>query len=60
VVIRLGGSPEAMRESYRDVTQAGLFHDDYCMPYENNLAVWVLRGRLAALKADWAEFKHYE
>jgi len=60
VVIRLGGSLEAMRESYREVVQAGTFHDDYCMPYENDMAVWVLKGRRQPLYSDWAEFKHYE
>jgi hypothetical protein len=60
VVIRLGGSPESMKESYRDLIQAGRFHDDYCMPYENDLAVWVLKNRRTPLSADWAEFKAYE
>jgi hypothetical protein len=60
VVIRLGGSPELMKKSYRDLIQAGRFHDDYCMPYENDLAVWVLKGRRTPLSADWAEFKAYE
>ena len=60
VVIRLGGSVEAMKESYAEATQAGLFHDDYCMPYENDMAVWVLRGRRRPLHSDWVEFKHFE
>lgn len=60
VVIRLGGSPATMKEAYRDVVQAGMFHDDYCMPYENDMAVWILRGRLRPLRDDWAEFKHFQ
>ena len=60
VVIRLGGSLEAMKESYADVTQAGLFHDDYCMPYENDMVVWILRGRRSGLQREWDQFKHYE
>jgi len=60
VVIRLGGALEAMRESYAGVTQAGVFHDDYCMPYENDMAVWVLRGRRTPLAPEWADFKHFE
>ena len=60
VVIRLGGSLEAMNESYAEVIQAGMFHDDYCMPYENDMTVWVLKGRRTPLSADWAEFKSYE
>jgi hypothetical protein len=60
VVIRLGGSLEAMKESYGKVIQAGVFKDDYCMPYENNLTVWIAKNRRASLKDDWAGFKHYE
>ena len=60
VVIRLGGSVEAMREAYKEVFQAGMFHDDYCMPYENDMAVWILKGRRSPLAAEWAEFKSYQ
>ena len=60
VVIQLGGSIEAMRESYGEVIQTGTFRDDYCMPYENNLVVCVCKHRRAPLKGGWAEFKHYE
>ena len=60
VVIRVGGSLEAMRESYGEVLQAGTFRDDYCMPYENNLPIWIARNRRVSLKDDWTEFKHYE
>jgi hypothetical protein len=60
VVIRLGGSMEAMKESYGDVTQAGTFHDEYCMPYENNMPVYVARHRRASITDEWAGWKHYE
>jgi hypothetical protein len=42
------------------VTPAGLFPDDYGMPYENDMTIWVLMGRRTALKLDWDQFKHYE
>ena len=60
VVIRLGGSLPAMQESYSEVIQAGIFEDPYCMPYENNMPVWIFKRRHTPLKDDWAEFKHYE
>jgi len=60
VVIRLGGSIEAMRESYGEVVYAGTFTNDYCMPYENNMAVWICKKRRTPLKNDWPEFKHYQ
>ena len=60
VVIRLGGNIQALKESYADVIQMSVFKDDYCMPYENNMPIWVCRKRFSPLKNDWAEFKHYE
>jgi hypothetical protein len=60
VVIRLGGSLDAIREAYKEVIQAGIFKDEYCMPYENNSPVYICKNRRAPLKDDWAEFKHFE
>jgi hypothetical protein len=59
VVIRLGGDVEKMRANYAEVRQVGVFHDDYCMPYENQ-PVFVLKRRHASLAQDWPSFKHYE
>jgi hypothetical protein len=60
VVIRLGGSETGLREYYAEVVLAGVFRNDYCMPYENNLPVWICKNRRSPLKDDWAEFRHYE
>lgn len=60
VVIRMGGSMDAMLESYNEVQRVGLFRDDYCMPYENNMAIYVCKNRRTPLKDDWADFRHYE
>jgi hypothetical protein len=60
VVIRLGGSIERMRDLYTDVTQAGVFQNAYCMPYENNKAIWICKHRRIPLKDDWLEFRHYD
>ncbi|MHB8337886.1 MAG: glycosyltransferase family 39 protein [Ignavibacteriaceae bacterium] len=60
VVIRVGGTLEAMKESYSKVMQVGTFQDDYCMPYENNMPIWILKDRHSSLKKDWADFKNYQ
>lgn len=60
VVIRMSGSKQAMLESYREVTEVGVFKNTYCMPYENNQPIYLCRHRLARLSGDWEEFKHYE
>jgi hypothetical protein len=60
LVIRLGGSKEAMLESYKEVEQAGFFQDEYCMPYENKMPIYLCKGRRTPLKDDWTKFKHFE
>jgi hypothetical protein len=60
VVIRTGGSIERIKESYSEVIQAGIFKDEYCMPYENNMPIWICKNRRSSLKGDWADFRHYE
>jgi len=57
VVIRMGGQENALRASYGEVTLAGVFRNGYCMPYEDNLSLWVCRNRRTPLKDDWARFK---
>jgi hypothetical protein len=60
VVIRLGGSIETIRETYSEVYQSGTIKNDYSMPYESDLPVYICKGRHASLQDDWAEFKHFE
>jgi hypothetical protein len=60
IVIRLGGSKTALLDSYEEVRQVGLFTDKYCMPYENNMPIYICRNRHTPLKDDWMKFKHYD
>jgi 4-amino-4-deoxy-L-arabinose transferase-like glycosyltransferase len=60
VVIHLGGSESGWNKDYTEAVLAGVFRNDYCMPYENNLSIWICRNRGTPLEEDWAEFKHYQ
>ncbi|HOD65526.1 MAG TPA: glycosyltransferase family 39 protein [candidate division Zixibacteria bacterium] len=60
VVIRLGGSEDAMKECYGEVIPAGIFTHRYCMPYENNQTIWICKNRRASLITDWPDFKNFE
>ncbi len=60
VVIRMGGSIESMRELYKEVTTAGVFTNEYCMPYENSMTIYICKERHAPLADSWGDFKHYE
>ncbi|MBN2383398.1 glycosyltransferase family 39 protein [bacterium] len=58
--IRLGGSRHDYFESYGDVTPAGLHTCEHCMPYENNLNIFIVRNRHVPIDRAWAEYKHFE
>ena len=58
--IRLGGSREDYLESYGSVTPAGVHICSHCMPYENNLGIFIVRDRRVPIEKAWAEYKHFE
>ena len=58
--IRLGGALDDYRENYGDVTQVGVHSCRYCMPYENNLGIFIARQRRVPIEQAWGELKHFE
>jgi len=60
VVLRLGGTREALLKSYGSVEAVGRIEQPYAMPYETGLPLWLCRDRKRSLEADWPEFKHYD
>lgn len=58
--IRLGGTREDYLDTYADVVPAGVHRARYAMPYENDLGVFVARGRKVPIEKAWAEIKHFE
>jgi hypothetical protein len=58
--IRLGGNKDDYGKNYDDVQQAGVHVCRYCMPYENNLNIFVARQRRRPIEQVWNEAKHFE
>lgn len=58
--IRLGGNREDYFESYGDVTPAGIHTCEHCMPYENDLNIFIARERHVSIEDAWPECKHFE
>jgi hypothetical protein len=58
--IRLGGRREEYLESYAEVTQAGVHRAQYAMPYENELGIFVVRGRRVPIEEAWSGYRHFE
>jgi hypothetical protein len=58
--LRLGGTREEYSESYGDVIPAGIHTCAHCMPYENNLAVFIVRHRHVPIERAWKDYKSFE
>ena len=60
VMIILGGSLEEHQPNFQEVRLASVIDCQYCMPYEDNLPVFICKGIKGDLKSIWAEEKHFE
>jgi hypothetical protein len=59
VVIATGISEERLRQVFGEVTVAATFTHPYCMPYENNKAIYVCREIKVDLGKAWADAGNY-
>jgi len=60
LVIILGGALADKQQIFDSVTIAGVSAAPYCMPYENNLSIYVCRNLKVSLAELWPRVKHYE
>lgn len=60
VMIILGGDLEHKQEVFEDVQIAGAARCDYCMPYENNLQIYVCRKLKLPVSELWPRVKHFD
>jgi hypothetical protein len=59
-VIFLGARLAEIAPYFDQVTEEGVVRCDYCMPFENELPVWVATGPKFSFKAVWPRLKHFE
>ncbi|MBE0556141.1 MAG: hypothetical protein IH628_02820, partial [Proteobacteria bacterium] len=59
VLIILGGDLEDLPEAFEEVELAGTVSCRHCMPYENNLNIYVCRRIKTPIKELWPQLKHY-
>lgn len=60
LVLVLGGDLEDKRASFQSVEVAGVVHSEYCMPYENNLRIYICRKLKVPLKDLWPKLKSFD
>ncbi len=59
ILITVGERLTDVRKVYSEVEQAATFTNDYVMPYENNMPIFICRRPRAPLKEIWPEVKCY-
>lgn len=59
VLIILGGKMEDHEGDFESVELAGVSGCRYCMPYENNVNIFICRGLKANVEDVWSAEKHY-
>jgi hypothetical protein len=59
VVIALGGDRHGYEELFATAERVAIHTCIDCMPYENNLSVWVLRGLRVPFAEIWPRVKHF-
>jgi hypothetical protein len=59
-LILIGVSLSDVQPAFADVRQAGQTHCDYCMPYENNLPIYVAHGLKTPLEQLWPGTKTFQ
>jgi hypothetical protein len=60
VYIFLGGEQDNYLEYFTDVELGATIRCEYCMPYENDLPVYVCRNKKINISELWESLKHYE
>jgi len=60
LMIVLGGGLKDKQEKFESVEVGGVVACKYCMPYENNLSIFVCRKLKAPLVEVWPQLKVYE
>ncbi|MDZ7291983.1 MAG: glycosyltransferase family 39 protein [candidate division KSB1 bacterium] len=59
VIIELGGTEAGLKNVFYEVELAAVFTCDYCMPYENNLPIYLCRKLKIPVAQAWSENKEY-
>lgn len=60
VVIILGETMEEHQDDFESCKLAGVSKCKYCMPYENNVNIFICRGLKYKMEDIWPTTKHYE
>ena len=59
VVVSIGVPTDRLQATWSSVTQVGLNSCQYCLPWENNLPIYIARGPKVPMHEIWLKMKDY-
>jgi Dolichyl-phosphate-mannose-protein mannosyltransferase len=59
VMIVIGDERDRLLEFFESVELSSIRHSDYCMPYENDLPIWICRGMKITVEELWSEVRFF-
>jgi len=59
VLLIIGGRPESHRAYFSDVEAGRVVRCRYCMPFEDDLTIWVARGPKIPIQTVWPKLKRF-
>jgi hypothetical protein len=60
VAIVLGDRRERLEELFGEVIEARRHTCGACMPWRNNMPIWIVRGPKVDIRVEWRNWGHYE
>ena len=60
VAIVLGDDPEHLQELFEEVRLGGIHDCEHCMPWRDQMPVWIVRRARVRIADQWAGWKHFE
>ena len=60
VIISIGIQGKYLKMAFKEVIEAAVFTCDYCIPYENNLPIYICRQPVAPFAEIFEHFKHFD
>jgi len=58
--IVLGWRREDLERLFTEVTLAGVHDCGYCMPWRDEMPIWIVRGPRVRIADEWEGWKHFE
>ncbi|MEW5983661.1 MAG: glycosyltransferase family 39 protein [Acidobacteriota bacterium] len=60
VAIVTGNDPDRLAELFEEVQLAGIYDCDFCMPWRDQMPIWIVRRARVRISDQWPEWKHFE